>query len=103
VLNFPESERVRLIEAEWEGIEVGSTYGAEINIFAGNRTGLIVDISRILTEANIEIKMMNSRVNKKGIATITLGFDIHGKEELNRIIEKLRNVEGVTDIVRTAG
>jgi GTP pyrophosphokinase len=103
VLNFPESERERLIEAEWEGIEVGTTYGAEINIFAGNRTGLIVDISRILTEANIEIKMMNSRVNKKGIATITLGFDIHGKEELNRIIEKLRNVEGVTDIVRTAG
>jgi GTP pyrophosphokinase len=47
--------------------------------------------------------MMNSRVNKKGIATITMGFDIHGKEELNRIIEKLRNVEGVTDIVRTAG
>jgi GTP pyrophosphokinase len=103
VLNFPESERERLIEAEWEGIEAGTTYGAEINIFAGNRTGLIVDISRILTEANIEIKMMNSRVNKKGIATITMGFDIHGKEELNRIIEKLRNVEGVTDIVRTAG
>ena len=46
---------------------------------------------------------MNSRVNKKGIATINLGFYIHGKDELNRLVEKLRNIEGVTDIARTAG
>lgn len=46
---------------------------------------------------------MNSRVNKKQVATINLGFDIHGKDELNRIIEKLRNIDGVTDIVRATG
>ena len=78
-------------------------YGAEINIFANNRTGLIVDISRIFTEADIDVKFMNSRVNKKQVATINLGFDIHGKDELNRIIEKLRNIDGVTDIVRATG
>ena len=103
VLNFPQSERERLIDAEWEETRAGDTYSAEINIFANNRTGLIVDISRILTEANIEIKMMNSRVNKKGVATITLGFDIHGKEELSKISDKLHKVEGVTDIVRATG
>ena len=81
----------------------GDKYSTEINIFAANRTGLIVDISRIFTEANIDVKFMNSRVNKKGIATINLGFDIHGKDELNRLVEKLRNIEGVTDIARTAG
>ena len=104
VLNFPENERERLIEAEWEQVDSSADkYSTEINIFAGNRTGLIVDISRIFTEANIDVKFMNSRVNKKGIATINLGFDIHGKDELNRLVEKLRNIEGVTDIARTAG
>ena len=104
VLNFPESERVRLIDAEWEqGDSSADKYSTEINIFAGNRTGLIVDISRIFTEANIDVKFMNSRVNKKGIATINLGFDIHGKDELNRLIGKLKNIEGVTDIERAAG
>ena len=104
VLNFPENERERLIEAEWEQVDSSADkYSTEINIFACNRTGLIVDISRIFTEANIEVKFMNSRVNKKGIATINLGFDIHGKDELNRLVEKLRNIEGVTDIARTAG
>ena len=104
VLNFPENERERLIEAEWEQVDSSADkYSTEINIFACNRTGLIVDISRIFTEANIDVKFMNSRVNKKGIATINLGFDIHGKDELNRLVEKLRNIEGVTDIARTAG
>lgn len=104
VINFPESERVRLIEAEWEEAANSSeTYSAEINIFAHNRTGLIVDISRIFTEANIDVKMLNSRVNKKDIATISVGFDIHGRDELTRMIEKLKNIAGVTDIARTTG
>ena len=104
ILNFPDSERARLIEAEWES--TGSKeekYGAEINIFANNRTGLIIDISRVFTEANIDVMFMNSRVNKKGLATINMGFDIHGKEELNRLVDKLRKIEGVTDIIRATG
>jgi len=104
VINFPESERVRLIEAEWEdAANPSDTYSAEINIFAHNRTGLIADISRIFTEADLDVKMMNSRINKKGIATISMGFDIHGKDELTKIIGKLKNIEGITDIVRASG
>ena len=52
IINFPANERARLIEAEWEqGQTAGDTYEVEINIFANNRTGLIVDISRMFTEA----------------------------------------------------
>ena len=44
IINFPANERARLIEAEWEqGQTAGDTYEVEINIFANNRTGLIVD------------------------------------------------------------
>ena len=104
ILNFPASERARLIEAEWEQTEnKDEKYSAEINIFAGNRKGLIVDISRLFTEANIDVRFMNSRVNKKGIATINLGFVISGKEELGRLIDNLRKIEGVTDIERATG
>ena len=34
---------------------------------------------------------------------IIMGFDIHGKEELNRLVDKLRKIEGVTDIMRATG
>lgn len=104
VLNLPESERVRLIDAEWQKTaEKGEKYTAEIKMFANNRSGLIIDISRIFTEGNIDVKSMNCRVNKQGKATISMGFDIHSKEELQRISDKLRNIEGMLDIVRTTG
>ena len=104
IINFPANERARLIEAEWEQTEnKDEKYSAEINIYAGNRKGLIVDISRLFTEANIDVRFMNSRVNKKQLATINLGFVVSGKEELNRLIDNLRKIDGVTDIERATG
>ena len=104
ILNFPANERARLIEAEWEQTEnKDEKYSAEINVYAGNRKGLIVDISRLFTEANIDVRFMNSRVNKKQLATINLGFVVSGKEELNRLIDNLRKIDGVTDIERATG
>ena len=106
VLNLPEIERSRLIDAEWQGIEEdnsAATYSTEISIFANNRIGMFVDISKIFTEREIDIKTMNSRVNKQGKATITMSFDIHGIEELNNLMAKLRQIDGVLDIERTTG
>ena len=45
---------------------------------------------------------MNVRVSKQGTATITMSFDISSVEELNKIIDKLRQVESVLDIERSA-
>ena len=46
---------------------------------------------------------LNCRTNKKGIATISIGFTVHTKDELNRLVGKLQKVESVTDIERTTG
>lgn len=106
ILNLPEDERSRLIDAEWqeaEGDDTKERYSTEIKIYANNRIGMFVDISRVFTERQIDITSMNSRTNKQGKATITMTFDIHGVEELNRLTDKLRQIEGVIDIERTAG
>ena len=50
-----------------------------------------------------DVKSMNVRTSKKGTATLEMGFIVRGREELNRLIEKLRQIEGVMDIERTAG
>ena len=106
VLNLGDFERSRPIDAEWQGVEEdnsAATYSTEISIFANNRIGMFVDISKIFTEREIDIKTMNSRVNKQGKATITMSFDIHGIEELNNLMAKLRQIDGVLDIERTTG
>lgn len=106
VLNLPEIERSRLIDAEWqpEATETGTaTYSTEIAIYANNRIGMFVDISKIFTERQIDVKSMNARTNKQGKATITMSFDIHGIDELNTLMAKLRQIEGILDIQRTTG
>lgn len=104
IMNLPENERVRLIDAEWQDATAEmEKYSAEINIYAYNRTGLIVDVSRIFTEANIDVKNMNCRINKNEKAIISVGFDIHGREELQKIVDKLRSIQGVEDVERTTG
>lgn len=104
IINLPEIERGRLIDAEWQaGSEESSKYLAEIVIYAHNRNGLLADISRALTEKNIDIMSMNTKTSKQGIATMAASFYIGSREELNHTIEKLRNVESVMDIERTTG
>ena len=105
ILSLPELERARLIDAEWQAPEeaVSEKYLAEIKIFANNRNGLLADISKALTEKNIDILTMNTRTSKQGLATMQTTFEISGREELNRVIEKLRGIESVIDIERTTG
>ena len=106
VINLPEPERVRLIDAEWQGSPdeaSGEKYLAEIMIYANNRNGLLADISRALTEKDIDILSMSTRVNKQGIATLATSFEISNRAELNRIIDKIAGIESVLDIERTTG
>ena len=106
VINLPEEERGRILDAEWQQPETTTgreKYSTEIKIFANNRIGMFVDISKVFTERQIDITSMNVRTSKQGKATITMTFDIHGIEELNKLSDKLRQIEGVLDIERTAG
>lgn len=105
VLNMSELDRSRLIEAEWQSPEsaTSETYMAEIQIYANNRTGLLVDLSKIFTERKIDVRGMSSRTSKQEKATISMSFNVKCKEELNTLIEKIRQVDSVLDVERTTG
>ena len=78
----------------------GEKYLAEIKIYANNRTGILADLSKITTERSIDVTSMNVRTSKQGLATISMAFDIRSVEELNRLIDKMRQVESIIDIER---
>ena len=62
-----------------------------------------MDISKVFTERQIDVTSMSARTNKQGKATVTMSFDVHGVEELNNLMAKLRQVEGILDIERSTG
>ena len=106
ILSMPESDRARLIDAEWEEEAVekgGELYMTEICLYAHNRTGILLDISKVFMELKVDIKSVSTRTSKQGLATIVLSFEIGGIDDLNHIIKKLRNIESVIDIERSAG
>lgn len=106
VINLPEEERVRLIDAEWQKEATSGDKGlylAEIMIYGNNRTGLLVDITKIFTERKIDVLSVNSRTSRKGTATIEMSFEVPDKGTLQYLIEKIRQVESVLDVERTPG
>ncbi len=106
IINLSDAERVRLIDAEWQKVEndnPNERFPAEIKIYVYNRTGVLVDVSRVLTEMKIDLNGVNSRKTKQDRATITMSFDVQSKEELSTIIAKIRQVESVIDVERSAG
>jgi len=106
IMQLPDFDRQRLIEAEWQqgaADEENGGHLAELRIFGNNRTGLLVDITKIFTERGIDINSINSRTSKKGIATIEVSFYTKGKDELSMLGEKIRQIESVFDIERTTG
>ena len=106
MMHLSDIERVRLIDAEWQqGADEGNNglYQAEIKIFGNNRTGLLIDITRIFTEREIDITSIHSKTSKQGIATLEVGFNVKSRNELTSLIDKIRQVESVIDIERTTG
>lgn len=103
MIHLPVEEKNRLIEAEWspEATDSGEAYPVEIVIYCYNRSGVLLDVSRIFTENKIDVKSMNVRTTKQEKATLTIGFETNGVEQLDRLMKKLRAVESVTDIERS--
>ncbi|MEG1992825.1 MAG: bifunctional (p)ppGpp synthetase/guanosine-3',5'-bis(diphosphate) 3'-pyrophosphohydrolase [Acetivibrio sp.] len=105
IIHLPEEDRPRLIDAEWSAPSENKNelYEAEIKLYARNRRGMLADLSKTFMENKIDVTSMNIRTNKQDMATIALGFEIKGVEQLHTIVKKLRNIEGILDIERTSG
>ncbi|MBR6349883.1 MAG: bifunctional (p)ppGpp synthetase/guanosine-3',5'-bis(diphosphate) 3'-pyrophosphohydrolase, partial [Lachnospiraceae bacterium] len=106
VVNLSSIERARLIEAEWDKPSSAfkeETFLVEIRMYAENRIGMLVDISKVMSERNLDVISMNVRMNKQQICTIDMGFKIASRDELDKVAEKLKMIEGIIDVQRTRG
>ncbi len=102
--HLSEGEEERLIEAQWhvsEGEEGDKKlYLAEIVVYAHNRRGIVLDLTKAFNEQMVDVRTMDARTSKQGTATISIGFEINGVKQLNHVVSKIRMVEGVLGIER---
>ncbi|MHC1748665.1 MAG: bifunctional (p)ppGpp synthetase/guanosine-3',5'-bis(diphosphate) 3'-pyrophosphohydrolase [Cellulosilyticaceae bacterium] len=101
IIHLPEDEKERLIDAEWfEEQSVKRTYNTELQVMAGDRFGIVVDISKILTDMKVPVKSFNARTNKNHEAIFNVRIEIINTQQLEEIIRKIRQIPDVNEIIR---
>lgn len=94
---FVEPERI--IEVEWN-TQSSVSYNADVQVRANDRQGLLAEITSIINENKINIVSFYSRTSKDRIANINFVLEINDIEQLNKLIRRLRRIEGVIEVFR---
>ncbi|OBS10970.1 RelA/SpoT family protein [Acidihalobacter prosperus] len=99
VLNMPDTQRKRLIEADWG--ERPHSYPVDIHIEAFDRQGLLRDITQTLTNEKINVLAANTRTNRDDQSVIMdLEVEIVDIAQLSRILDKLGQLPNVISAER---
>ncbi|MDP4092874.1 MAG: bifunctional (p)ppGpp synthetase/guanosine-3',5'-bis(diphosphate) 3'-pyrophosphohydrolase [Bacillota bacterium] len=89
----------RLIEVSWYTSE-NVAYKADITVMANDRTALLMEITNVIGESKIPLKAINARTTKEQIAIMNLTLEITDTDQLDKIIKKLKKVQGVFEVTR---
>ena len=90
----------RIINVKWNGIESGISQ-ATIHIKGHDVMGLLGKITKVISE-DLEVNMKNIVLNsdKEGYFDGKIVLQVSDIEILERIMEKLRTIEGIVEVVR---
>ena len=93
------SEENRMIDVEWFN-QNESEYNVEIETFANDRAGLLVDILKELGTTKAKLMGVNTRTTKERIAIMDITIEIENLDELNKVLKAIRKVESVYEVHR---
>ncbi|MDK2794438.1 MAG: diphosphokinase / guanosine-3,5-bis(diphosphate) 3-diphosphatase, partial [Caldanaerobacter sp.] len=89
----------RIVEVEWAQ-DRNMAYQTDIQIMANDKFGLLTEVTGVLADAKINVKAINARTTRDNIAIINLTLEITSKEQLEKVMNRLKSLEGVMDVYR---
>lgn len=98
IANFLDLDRC--LEAEWDAASI-EKFLANVTIRAVDRTGILSEITAMAKEANVGIQSLSAKSNTISDIFIYLTFEVVGKDELDKMIQKLKTINGVLDAYRS--
>jgi guanosine-3',5'-bis(diphosphate) 3'-pyrophosphohydrolase len=96
-------ESDRRIQVEWApipGAPKPQTYPVKLTILCDDRAGLLKEFTAIISDDNTNIRSSASNATADGGAVIDFVIEIVDVRHLNRLVDKLRRVQGVRDVQR---
>ena len=101
-LQVDSQQQERLIEVSW-GEQKTGIYTVEISVEAYDRTGLLGDISGLLSAMRVNVRKVNTYTDlQSNIANLRLTIEIHNIEELVRILARLNNMPNIINTSRVS-
>ena len=89
----------RLVEVEWS-VSPGSVFLVAIQVEALDRHRLLSDITRVLSDENVNILSGNLQTSRDRVAVSRFSFEMGDPKHLGHVLRAVRNVEGVYDVYR---
>ena len=100
--NLKNIEDDRLIEVSWTDT-TDSVYNAGIKVVGTTQTEVLTIVAGIVSQLKLEIVSTNGRTDtKNNQAIVDFHIRLNSKEELNNLINKLKQDSKIIDVFRTA-
>ena len=95
-------EPERFVPVEWAA-STSEEFSATVFIHVVDKTGSLLEISRLLTSMNVYISDMKAQTTADGVATMLVTFVVSDADQLNHIMSNLRKLKSVIEVRRVNG
>jgi GTP pyrophosphokinase len=102
LMHLLESQPERLVTVRWSPKE-GSQFLVAIQVEALDRTGLLSDVTRSISEQHVNILSATVSTTRDRIAFSRFTFEMGDPKHLGAVLRAVRNVDGVYDVYRVSG
>jgi guanosine-3',5'-bis(diphosphate) 3'-pyrophosphohydrolase len=89
----------RQIDVTWAG-EKKSSYAIELEVVTEDRPGLLADVTHAIAGEGSNIRRIEARVGETGEAFVAVSLETSDLKQLEKIVSRIRAVNGVRDVVR---
>jgi GTP pyrophosphokinase len=93
------AEPERVVEVEWAPT-AGSMFLVNIQVEALDRTRLLSDVTRVLSDAHVSILSATVTTTRDRVAVSRFSFEMGDPKHLGHLLTQVRGVEGVYDAYR---
>ena len=99
-------ESDRRVSVEWsraadEAATRRQTYPVRLTIFCDDRTGMLKELTAVISDENTNIRTVDSRPGPNDDAIVEFVVDAEDVRHLTRLVQGLRRVPGVRDVQRS--
>ena len=95
-VQVPENEQSRLIEVDWEDTaNTSQQYDTELVVEGYNRNGLLNEVLNVINSTTKSLNSVNGKVDVNKIATITVNIGIMNTQQLDFIVDKIKQIPDV--------